>query len=122
MVEAMTYHVEVVREDDAWLVDIPDAQGAFTDSDDLGMLDTYCREVVVLAEELSESAMPGLEFDWVLRVTDDDLVDALAQDRGVPRTEILARGWSLADVAAVLKAPVERVHHVPPRETARVAR
>ncbi len=118
----MTYHVFVVREDDAWLVDIPDAQGAFTDSDDLAMLDTYCREVVVLAEELPSSAKPDLEFDWVLEVTSDDLVDALAQDRGVPRTEVLARGWSLADIAAVLKAPVERVTHTPPPRTARVAR
>jgi hypothetical protein len=118
----MTYRVEVVREDDAWLVDIPDAHGAFTESDDLAGLDTYCREVVVLAEELPSTAMRGLEFEWVLQVTSDDLVDALAQDRGVPRTEILARGWSLADVAAVLRAPVERVTHTPPPRTARVAR
>jgi hypothetical protein len=58
----------------------------------------------------------------VLELTSDDLVDALAQDRGVPRTEVLARGWSLADVAAVLKAPVERVTHAPPPHKARVAR
>jgi hypothetical protein len=121
MAEAMTYRVEVVHEDDVWQVDIPAAQGAFTESDDLAGLDTYCREVVVLGEELPESAMPGLEFEWVLRVTSDDLVDALAQDRGVPRTEILARGWSLADVAAVLKVPVERVHHAPPPQRARIA-
>jgi hypothetical protein len=117
----MRCRVVVTREDDAWLANT-DVQGAFTESDDLAGLDGYCREVVTLMEDLPDSAMPDCEFDWVLELTDDDLVDALAQDRGVPRTEILARGWSLADVAAVLKAPVERVTHTPPPHKARAAR
>jgi predicted RNase H-like HicB family nuclease len=119
----MTYRVIVNREDGGWLVDIPDAAGAFTESEDLPSLDQYCREVAALALDLPDEAMPGFEFEWVLEVTDDDLVDAIAQQRGVPRTDVLARGWSLADVAGLLNAPVERVTHVPPpAANARVAR
>jgi hypothetical protein len=118
MAEAMTYRVLVVREHGGWLADVPDAHGAFTESDDLAGLDTYCREVVTLAEGLSESAMPDLDFEWVLAVTDADLADAVAGRRGVPRAEVLAQGWSLADVAAILNAPAERVVHVPPRAAA----
>jgi hypothetical protein len=77
---------------------------------------------VTIDDDLPDEAMADLEFAWVLEMSDDDLVDALAQDRGVPRTEILARGWSLTDLAAILKVPVERVTHVPPPRAARVAR
>jgi hypothetical protein len=118
----MTYRVVVTREDGAWLADVPEVQGAHTCTETtLGSLDTYVREVTI-DDDLPDEAMADLEFAWVLEMSDDDLVDALAQDRGVPRTEILARGWSLADVAAVLKAPVERITHTPPRHKARVAR
>jgi hypothetical protein len=114
--------VTVTREDGAWLADV-DLDGAFTESDDLPGLDTYCREVTVLMDDLPESAMPDCEFAWELHLSDDDLVDAIAQQRGVPRTDVLARGWSLADVAALLNAPAERVTQVtPPAVPARIAR
>jgi hypothetical protein len=118
----MTYRVVVTREDDAWLGDVPGMQGAHTFSPTtLAMLDTYMREVTI-DDDLPDEAMADLEFAWVLEMSDDDLVDALAQDRGVPRTEIVARGWSLTDLAAILKVPVERVTHVPPPRASRVAR
>lgn len=118
----MTYRVVVWREEDAWLADLPDVQGAHTYSPTtLGMLDTYCREVTVLAAELPDDAETGLEFAWELHLSDEDLVDAIAQQRGVPRTEVIARGWSLADVAALLNAPPDRVVLVPPHHGSRAA-
>jgi hypothetical protein len=118
----MTYRVVVTREDGAWLGDVPGMQGAHTFSPTtLAMLDTYMREVTI-DDDLPDEAMADLEFEWVLEMSHDDLVDGLAQDRGVPRTEVLARGWSLADVAAILKVPVERVTHVPPPTATRAAR
>lgn len=117
----MRYRVVVTREDGAWLASAPDVPGAHTESDDLPGLDTYVREVVTLASDLPESAMPGCEFEWVFGVPDDDLVDAVAEARGASRAEVLAKGWSLADVAALLNVPVERVTHVPPRNDAHAA-
>jgi hypothetical protein len=111
----MTYRVVVTREDHAWLADLPEMQGAHTESPaTLGMLDLYCREVATLMDDDTDIAMDECEFQWELHLSDDDLVDAIAQQRGVPRTDVLARGWSLADVAALLSAPVERVTQVPP--------
>ena len=116
----MTYLVTVTREEGVWLASL--GAGGHTESDDLPGLDKYCREVAVLVDDLPSAAMPTLVFRWELHLSDDDLVDAIAQQRGMPRTEVIARGWSLADVAALLNAPPDRVVQVRPHGGSRAAR
>ena len=99
----MTYRVVVEWEDGAWLAEVPECQGAHTFSPyGLAKLDTYVREVVVLAEELPDDADASLEFEWVFEVSHADM------------TKGLGKGWTLAQVAALLNVPEERVAHVPP--------
>lgn len=117
----MTYRMVVTRQDGAWLASAVDTRGAHTESDDLPSLDKYAREVVSLMAGLPDSAMPDLEFEWVFEVSEDDLVVGIAEGRGASPADVLAKGWSLADVAALLNVPVDRVSHVPPREGAHVA-
>jgi len=97
------YRVVVTWEDGAWLADFPEVQGAHTYSPyGLAKLDLYCREVATLMEDLPESAMPDCEFDWVFEVSHADM------------TKGLGKGWTMAQVAALLNVPVERVTHAPP--------
>ena len=106
----MTYRVVVTREGGSWLVAVPDVAGAFSEHPDLRMLDVAAREVVILAENLPAHAMPGLELEWVLDVPARDLVRELG------------KGWTIADAARALNAPVERVRHAPPGVRTRFAR
>ena len=99
----MSFRVVVTKESDAWLADVPECQGSHTYSPyGLAKLDTYVREVVALADDLPDGAEDGLELAWVLDVPTRDLVREFG------------KGWTIADVAAALNAPVERVTHTPP--------
>jgi predicted RNase H-like HicB family nuclease len=60
------YRVVVTREGDNWLAEVPELQGAHTFARSLGALDQYVREVIVLAADLPDEAMPGLELEWEL--------------------------------------------------------
>lgn len=64
------YQVIVTREDGAWLADVPELEGAHTFARSLPSLDRAVREVVVLAADLSDEAMPNLELDYVYRTGD----------------------------------------------------
>jgi hypothetical protein len=111
----------VTREDGAWLASAAGVAGAHTESDDVRSLDRYAREVCTLADGAGEHAMADCEFEWVFEVSDADLAAAAAEARGVSVAEVLAQGWSLADVAALLDVPATRVTHVPPRGGAHIA-
>jgi hypothetical protein len=54
------------------------------------MLDLYCREVATLMDDGTDMALDDCEFQWELHLSDGDLVDAIAQQRNVPRTDVLA--------------------------------
>lgn len=59
-----TYRVVVAREDGRWLADVPALAGAHTYARSLPALDQAIREVVVLAADLPDEAMPGLVLDY----------------------------------------------------------
>ena len=54
-----TYRVVVTREDGHWLADVPSLEGAHTYARSLPTLDQAVREVVVLAADLPDEAMPS---------------------------------------------------------------
>jgi hypothetical protein len=58
-----TYRVVVTRENGHWLADVPALQGAHTYARSLPALDQAVREVVVLAADLPDEAMPGLVLE-----------------------------------------------------------
>ena len=71
------YRVVVTREDGHWLADLPGLPGAHTYARSLPKLDQAVREVVVLAADLPDEAMPGLTLDYDYHTGDADL-DATA--------------------------------------------
>ena len=61
------YGVLVTREDGHWLADVPALAGAHTYARSLPALDQAVREVIVLAADLPDEAMPGLVLDYRVR-------------------------------------------------------
>ena len=115
-----TYRVRVTRDvDGSWLADVPDLQGAHTFARTLPRLDQYVREVIVLAADLPEAAMPDLDLVWEVDTGDPELDGALAAVRDTRRqvaetlewlerstaagaTDLGARGYSVRDAAVLL--------------------
>jgi DNA-binding CsgD family transcriptional regulator len=120
------YRVVVTREDGQWLADVPSLEGAHTYARNLPTLDQAVREVVVLAADLPDEAMPTLVLDYEYHTGDDNL-DTTARDvrqlrrqadelaaAAAARTsraaaELVARGLSVRDVAALLGISPQRV-------------
>jgi predicted RNase H-like HicB family nuclease len=115
-----TYRVRVTRDvDGSWLADVPDLQGAHTFARTLPRLEQYVREVIVLAAELPDAAMPDLNLVWEFDTGDPELDGALAAVREARRqaaetlerlerstaagaTDLSARGYSVRDAAVLL--------------------
>jgi len=121
-----TYRVVVTREDDQWLADVPELQGAHTYARSLPSLDQAVREVIVLADGLPDEAMPDLrlEYDYHtgdpeldatalevrrLRRQADELAAAAAARTSQVAARLVARGLSVRDVAALLGISPQRV-------------
>lgn len=128
----MRYRVVVTREEDAWLADIPQSDGAHTYSRDLTKLDLYVREVVVLMEDLPSEAMPGLDLEWVYETGDPDVdtgapalraerevvnatVADLAERTRVAAVTLAAKGYSVRDIAGLLGISPQRVSQIAPK-------
>ncbi|WP_328522861.1 type II toxin-antitoxin system HicB family antitoxin [Kribbella sp. NBC_00359] len=129
-----TYHVHVTREGDQWLADVPELDGASTYASNLTALDRYVREVVVLAADLPDSAMPDLQLDWSYNIGGDQLVEeanALRAERAAlaareekleQATRALAskltsvRGFSVRDTGPLLGISHQRVSQITPAE------
>lgn len=126
MTEHPVHQVVVTREDDVWLADVPSLAGAHTYSRTLAGLDQAVREVVVLAVDLPDDDMPHLRLDYVFHTGDPDLDDVAAEVRALrtradelataaaARTSmaaatLVARGFSVRDVAALLGISPQRV-------------
>ena len=71
------FRVVVTREDGQWLADVPELHGAHTYARSLPSLDQAVREVVVLAADLPDEAMPELVLDYDYHTGDPEL-DATA--------------------------------------------
>ncbi len=127
-----TYRVVVTREDGHWLADVPSLAGAHTYARSLPALDHAVREVVVLAADLPDEAMPSLVLDYEYHTGDasldataleirqirrqaDELAAAAAARTGRAAAELVAKGLSVRDVAALLGISPQRVSQLAPR-------
>jgi len=121
-----TFRVVVTREDDQWLAEVPELQGAHTYARSLPSLDQAVREVVVLAADLPDEAMPELVLDYDYHTGDpeldatalevrrlrrqaDDLAATAAARTSRAAAQLVARGLSVRDVAALLGISPQRV-------------
>jgi hypothetical protein len=120
------FRVVVTREDGRWLADVPELQGAHTYARSLPSLDQAVREVVVLAADLPDEAMPELVLDYDYHTGDpdldatalevrrlrrqaDDLAAAAAARTGQVAAQLVSSGLSVRDVAALLGISPQRV-------------
>lgn len=121
-----TYRVVVTREDGAWLAEIPGLAGGHTYARTLAGLDRAVREVIVLAADLSDEAMPDLNLEYSFQTGDPD-VDTAAVNVRALRTQaedlaatatrrtaeaarlLTAHGLSVRDTAVVLGISPQRV-------------
>ncbi|WP_448061741.1 type II toxin-antitoxin system HicB family antitoxin [Cellulomonas hominis] len=121
----MTYTVRVTREGASWLGDVPGLPGGHSYAHSLRALDERMREVIALVEDLPEGAEPGLDLAWDYSAVAPEAVAVahLAQERAEAErareriasdtrrlvTELIDKGWTSRDVAAVLGLSPGRV-------------
>jgi predicted RNase H-like HicB family nuclease len=120
------YRVIVTREDEHWLADVPDLEGAHTYARSLPALNQAVREVIVLAADLPDDAMPELMLDYDYHTGDPQLdITALEVRRlrqqaselaatatartSQAATQLAERGLSVRDIAALLEISPQRV-------------
>jgi len=126
------YAVVVTRENGHWLADVPELAGAHTYARSLPALDHAVREVIVLAADRPDEAMPGLVLDYRydtgdpdldatalevrrLRRQADELAAAVTARTGEVAAQLVARGLSVRDVAALLGISPQRVSQLTAR-------
>ena len=126
MSDQRRYRVRVSREGSAWLADVPELDGAHTFARSLTGLDRAVREVIVLADDLPDEAMPDLVLEWDYRTGDPEVDAAAAEVRALrsqadrlaaaattrtaqAATELVQHGFSVRDVAVVLGISPQRV-------------
>ncbi|MGH8867694.1 MAG: hypothetical protein ACRDYU_06840, partial [Actinomycetes bacterium] len=121
-----TYRVLVTREDDAWLADVKGLSGAHTYARSLAGLDRSVREVIVLMADLPDEDLDSVDVAYEYRTGSTEVdkeagrlrrlrADLDRQSRDVnARTaklarELVAAGWSVRDVGALLGISPQRV-------------
>jgi predicted RNase H-like HicB family nuclease len=118
----MSYTVEVTREKDAWLADVPAVAGAHTFAHSLEGLAKSVREVIILMDDLPDDA--EIDLDLRFDVNDESVTEAqhlrqTREDIGRREAELisdtahlaarLVRTYSLRDTAAMLGVTPGRV-------------
>lgn len=126
MTREPVYQVVVTREGVNWLADVPALEGAHTFARTLAALEQAVREVVVLAADRPDDDMPRLRFDYryqtgiaeldvaagevrTLRAEADELTARASSRTSAAAAALVARGFSVRDVAAVLGISPQRV-------------
>lgn len=122
----MSYRVVVTREGDNWLADVSELEGAHTFSRSLFGLRRAVEDVIVLAADLPDDAVPDVIFEYDV---DDEIVTNAAQ-LGRTRAELArqeaeaqaetagaidrlrAAGYSMRDAATLLGITPGRVSQV----------
>lgn len=127
-----TYLVVVTREGDDWLADVPELTGAHTFARSLAGLDRAVREVIVMAADRPDEAMPDLQLDYSFSTGDTvldttaasvrklraraDSLAAEASNRTAEAARLLtSRGLGVRDTAAVLGISPQRVSQLTDR-------
>jgi hypothetical protein len=123
------FRVVVTREGDDWLADVPALEGAHTFARSMAGLDRAVREVVVMAADLPDAAMPDLQLDWSFD-TGDVVLDTTAagvrslrehaektSTAATARTVAAARrltagGLGVRDTAVVLGVSPQRISQI----------
>ena len=115
-----TYQVVVTREDGHWLADVPELEGAHTYAKTLRKLDEYVREVVVMAADLPDDAMAGLELDYEYRLGDQD-IDSQVRELRQARQELADRQATVDRITRSLVNEAAPALHLSQRDVAAIA-
>lgn len=124
-----TYHVVVVREDGAWLADVPELEGTHTWAKSLPALDKAVREAIVLGADLPDDATTDVRLSVEYRTGDEamdartaelrrrrrelvDLEREVAARTEETATRLADRGYSLRDIATLLNVSFQRVSQI----------
>lgn len=128
MVEMTVYRVVVSRDGAGWLADVPSLAGAHTQAGNLLRLNEAIREVIALVEDLPDGAESSLVLDFEYEGLDEmvataadvgrrradlDVVHAeLVDETMVMARRMVSRGWSVRDVAHLLRISPGRVSQI----------
>jgi predicted RNase H-like HicB family nuclease len=75
-----TYRVNVTRERDAWLADVPDVPGAHTFARSLSALQRSVREVIVLMTDRPGEALDDFDLDFRYEIGDSSTAVGTARE------------------------------------------
>ncbi|HEY0616314.1 MAG TPA: type II toxin-antitoxin system HicB family antitoxin [Kribbella sp.] len=131
-----TYHARGTREGDQWLADVPELEGTQTYAASLTALDRHVREAIVLAADLPDDAMAGLELVWSYDIGNQlgEQAAAIRAERAAlteqekqldqATRELAAKltkdlGYSVRDVGPLLGISHQRVSQLNSRRTSR---
>ncbi len=102
-----SYTVNVTREGDNWLADVPQVEGTHTYAKSLRQLDAEVREAIAVALDLDEDAEAGLDLEYEIRSGNDELDLQAAKVRrlraAVVQTEAVLAQTTPKVVAGLLK-------------------
>jgi len=98
------YRVNVTRERDAWLADVPDVPGAHTFARSLSALQRSVREVVVLMTDRPDDAVDDFDLDVRYEIGDSSAAVAVAR-RARAEAERAERASAEAVRQAVAELP-----------------
>ncbi|WP_322749829.1 MULTISPECIES: hypothetical protein [unclassified Frankia] len=134
-----SYRVNVTRERDAWLADVPDVPGAHTFARSLSALRRSVQEVIVLMTDRPDEAFDDFDLDFRYEIGDSSTAVATAREARAVAEQAeresadairravagLPSSLSVRDVAELLGVSHQRVAQVRAElahGTARVAR